>query len=322
MNNKDISLRFGKSIKYIVIVFILVILGLNSYYTINEQEQAVITTFGIPSTVSSPGLHFKIPFIQQVTTVDTTIKGITIGYDAATDAPIENESLMITLDYNFVNVKFFVEYKVVDPIKALYASQNPVIILKNIAQACIRSQIGSKNVDDVITTGKNEIQANIREKISDILETHDLGIQLLNVTIQDAEPPTTEVLEAFKAVETAKQAADTARNNANKYRNEQLPAATAEIDRILKESEAQKASRINEAKGQASRFDALYSEYIKFPLVTKQRMFYESMEELLPDLKVIIDNSDSGIQKILPLDPLIENVTGNTGNNAQTKNDQ
>lgn len=315
----------GKIVKYVVIVMVLVFLGLNSYYTITEQQQAVITTFGVPSTVSTPGLHFKIPFIQQVNLVDTTTKTITIGYDGLSDSTIENESLMITLDYNFVNVKFFVEYKVVDPIKALYASQNPETILKNIAQASIRSQIGSYTVDDVITTGKNEIQGNVRNKISGILETHDLGVQVLNVTIQDAEPPTQEVLEAFKAVETAKQGAETALNNANKYRNEQLPAAEASIDRILKEAQAKKESRILEAEGQAARFDSLYKEYIKYPLITKQRMFYEAMEELLPDLTVYIDNSSGGVQKFLPLKPIVEagetktTEENATGNNA-TKN--
>ena len=157
-------------------------------------------------------------------------------------------------------------------------------------------------MDSVITTGKNEIQAAIREKITQKLEEQDLGIQLVNITIQDAEPPTEEVMEAFKAVETAKQGKETAINNANKYRNEQLPQAEAKVDRIIKEAEAQKAARIYEAEGQVARFNAMYEEYIKNPLITKQRMFYETMEDVLPDLKVIIDGSEGGVEKILPID--------------------
>ncbi len=235
---------------------------------------------------------------------------------------VESESLMITLDFNFVNVDFFVEYKVIDPIKSLYASDDPANILKNIAQSCIRSQIGAYNVDSVITTGKNEIQANIKDKIIEQLETYDIGIQLINITIQDAEPPTEMVIEAFRAVETAKQGAETAINNANKYRNQQIPAAEAEVDQILKEAQADKEARINEAEGQAARFNALYEEYKKYPLITKQRMFYEAMEELLPNLEVIIDNSETGVQKVLPLESFVqnENVTSNNSSNVNSYN--
>lgn len=322
MYDKEMVAKGFKVAKYVILAVIVVLLALNSYYTINEQEQAVVTTFGVPSTESEPGLHFKIPFIQKVTKVDTTIKGFSIGYEMETGNSVESESLMITLDFNFVNVDFFVEYKVIDPIKSLYASDDPANILKNIAQSCIRSQIGAYNVDSVITTGKNEIQANIKDKIIEQLETYDIGIQLINITIQDAEPPTEMVIEAFRAVETAKQGAETAINNANKYRNQQIPAAEAEVDQILKEAQADKEARINEAEGQAARFNALYEEYKKYPLITKQRMFYEAMEELLPNLEVIIDNSETGVQKVLPLESFVqnENVTSNNSSNVNSYN--
>ena len=298
-NNAKAVLR---TVKIVAAVLVVLLCGFNCYYTIGEQEQAVITTFGKAEAVSTPGLHFKIPFIQQVNKVDTTIKGLSIGYDVNTGKSLEEESLMITSDYNFVNVDFFLEYKVSDPIKALYASENPVLILKNMAQGCIRSVIGSYDVDSVITTGKSEIQSKIREELMAQLEEKNIGIQLVNLSIQDAEPPTAEVIEAFKAVETAKQGKETAINNANKYRSEQMPQAEAQVDQIKKQAEAEKEARINEANGQAARFNALYEEYIKYPLITKQRMFFETMQEILPDLEVIIDNGDGSIQKILPLD--------------------
>lgn len=306
MNYKNPNLEDYKGIiKWAVIIIIAAVLVFNSFYTINEQEAAVVTTFGIASASTESGLHFKIPFVQQVTKVDTTIKGFPIGYDAHTNNTIEDESLMITSDFNFVNVDFYVEYRVTDPVKALYASENYEAVLKTIAQSSIRAEIGSYPVDSVITTGKSEIQSNIKDKIARHLEQHDIGITLINITIQDAEPPTAEVLEAFMNVESAKQGAETAVNNANKYRNEQIPAAEAEVDKVLKEAESTKEARINEAQGQASRFNEIYNEYKKYPLITKQRMFYEAMEELLPDLKVIIDGSESGTEKILPIEPLI-----------------
>jgi membrane protease subunit HflK len=283
-------------------IIIIAVLFFNCTYQVKEQEQAVVLTFGDAKTVSTSGLHFKIPFIQTVEKVDTTIKGFSIGYDQETGESIELESLMITSDYNFVNVDFFVEYQVSDPVLTLYASKDPVAILKNIAQSCIRTVVGNTTVDNVLTTGKSEIQASIKEMINKRLEEQELGIFLVNITMQDAEPPTKEVMEAFKAVETAKQGKETALNNANKYKNEKTPAATASVDQILQSAEATKQERINEANGQVSRFEKMYAEYAKFPAVTKLRMFYETMEELLPNLEIIIDSGDgSNVQKLLPL---------------------
>ena len=299
----------GKIAGIVATVIILAILLMNSTYEIKEQEQAVLITLGKATAVTDPGLHFKIPFIQKVKKVNTTIQGFPIGYNTDTNQTNEDESLMITSDFNFIDVDFYVEYRYSDPVKALYASQNPLEILRNISQSCIRTVIGSYPVDDVLTTGKNEIQASIKEMILERLEEQDIGIQLVNIRMQDSEPPTTEVMEAFKAVETAKQGKETALNNANKYRNEQLPSAQAKADGILKDAEAQKAERINNATAQVARFNAMYEEYIKNPVVTRQRMFYEAMEEVLPDLKVIIESPNGDVQTIYP----IESFTGNSG---------
>ena len=295
-------------------IIAVLILGLGSFYNIEEQEQAVLTTFGMAASVTEPGLHFKIPLIQRVQKVNTTIQGFALGYDLNDNVSDEEDSLMITNDYNFVNVDFFIEYKVADPVKALYASEDPVLILQNISKSCVRSVIGSYDVDSVLTTGKNEIQSAIRDMIVAKLDDYDIGLQVFNVTIQDSEPPTMEVMEAFKAVETAKQGKETAINNANKYRNEKLPGAEAEIDKIKQEAQAQKTQRINEANGEVAKFNAMYDEYVKNPQVTRQRMFYETMEEVLPNLKVVIDGTDQ-TNTILPLDSFTD--SGGAGHAAQ-----
>ena len=292
---KNIGKRIAIIVVIVVLVVVLGITALGSFYTIGEQENAVVTTFGVPQTVTSPGLHFKIPYAQHVQKVDMTIKGFSIGYDLKTDESKPEESLMITSDYNFVNVDFFLEYRVTDPIKYLYNSQDAVAILKTLAQSYIRDTIGLYPVDDVITSGKSQIQAEIKEKIMTRMEQEDLGVQLVNLTIQDAEPPTAEVLAAFKDVENAKQGKDTALNNANKYRSEQIPKAEAQADQVLRQAEAAKEARISEANGQVARFNAMYEEYSKFPHITMQRMYYETMEELLPGLQVILTD-ESGNQ--------------------------
>ena len=264
----------------------------NATYTINEQEQAVVTTFGVSHAVTDPGLHFKVPIVQQVTKVNTTIQSLRIGYDKDNDV-IADESIMITSDFNFVDVDFYLEYRVSDPVKAVYASKEPELILRNVAQSCIRAAISNYDVDSVLTTGKGEIQSRIKEMITEQLEAYNIGLQLVNISIQDSEPPTTEVMEAFKAVETAKQGKETSINNANKYRNEKLPIAEADADQILQEAEATKQERINDANAQVAMFNAKFAEYEKNPEVTKKRMFYEAMEDILPQLRVIIDGTDS-----------------------------
>lgn len=325
----------GKT-KFAVILTIVVVIALiavrGSYYTIQEEEQAVVCTFGAPKAVTTPGLHFKIPFIQTVSKVNTTIKGFSIGYSldgggnnaeagqsySTGSGSDDSDAIMITSDYNFINVDFYAEYRVTDPVKALYASEDPEEILRNIAQNCIRTTIGSYTVDSVLTTGKNEIQANIKQMILEKLDSYDIGIQLVNITIQDAEPPTAEVSNAFKEVETAKQGKETALNNANKYRNEQIPNAEAESDAILQSAEAQKQERINEANGQVARFNSMYEEYIKYPEVTKKRMFYEAMENVLPDVKVVIESSDGTTSTVLPLDSFVND--GNSSDNRAVNN--
>ncbi len=292
----------GKSAIIVVVLVLLVLAVMDSYYTLKEDQYAVITTFGKPTMVSTSGLKFKLPFIQDVTRVSKTIQGFPLGYRIGSSQSVDEESLMITYDYNFVNVDFYVEYRVTDPIKFLYSSQDPVGILKMLCQSYIRDTIGLYNVDTVITTGKSEIQAAIKEKVMQRLEEEDIGLQLTNIRIQDAEPPTYEVQRAFTAVETAKQSADTTVNNAKKYANEVIPAAAADADQIIKSAEAYKASKINEASGQASRFAELFEEYQKYPLITKQRLFYEAMESILPSMKLYILDNDTGVQTALPLE--------------------
>lgn len=315
-----------KRLKYIAAAVVLlvaaVILGTGMWYQIEEQEAAVVVTLGSPKPVMEKGLHFKIPLIQQVHKVNTTIQGFAIGYTESTNETVNDEAIMITSDYNFINVDFFVEYRITDPVKYLYASGDPEGVLRNIAQSSIRTVIGSYDVDSVLTTGKTEIQSVIRDTILEKLEQQDIGLSLVNISIQDSEPPTQEIMQAFKAVETAKQGKDTALNNANKYRNEKLPAAEAQADEIVKDAEAAKQTRINEAEAQVARFHAMYEEYEKNPVVTKQRMFYEAMEDVLPGLKVVIDEGN-GVQKVLPLDSFSQTyIEAETEEGQQTETEE
>jgi membrane protease subunit HflK len=301
--------KFGKTVLLVVVgIFVLsVIMG--SFYNVSEQEQAVVTQFGKVVQTNTAGLYFKIPFIQQVHKVDMTTHGIGIGYAIdgnGQNITIEDEGIMITSDFNFVDIDFYLEYKVSDPVAYIYNTDQPESIMKNVALAGIRSTVINYPVDEVITTAKGQIQAEAKEKILKALQDENVGLTVVNLSVQDAEPPTDEIKQAFKAVETAKQGKETAVNNARKYQSEQVPAAEAEADRIIQNAEAEKAARIAEAEGATAKFNSIFEEYSKYPLITKQRMFYEAMEDVLPDSKVII--TDGNTQQILPLESF---TTGN-----------
>ena len=287
----------------VLAVLLIAVLVFGSFYNVSEQQNAVVTMFGEVLRTDTAGLYFKVPLIQQVRLVDITTHGTGIGYSVSPSGQnITNsmDGIMITKDFNLINIDFYLEYKVSDPVAYLYNSQEPEEILKNIALASIRSTVINYTVDEAMTTGKSAIQAEVKEKMVQELSEQNIGIQVVNITVQDAEPPTAEIIRAFKEVETAKQGAETNINQAHKYENQQIPAAEAEADRIVQNAQAQKATRVAEAEGQVARFNAMFDQYILNPLITKQRMFYEAMEQLLPGMKVIITDGDT--QTMLPLD--------------------
>ena len=294
-------LKKGKNAALGVIIGLFVVATLlQTTYTIEEDEYAVIQTFGSVQVVETPGFKFKIPYLQRVYKVSKASKQFSVGYDIMTNESIHKESFMITSDYNFVNVDFYFEYQITDPVKYFYAAEEPEVIVKNLAQSYIRDTVGSHTVDEVLTTGKFEIQSTIKTCLQERLDKENIGIQVTNAVIQDAEVPTSEVAQAFKNVEDAKQGMETAINNANADANTRIPAANAQADKIKKDAQAEKEALIAEAQGQVARFNSLYEEYVKFPLITKERMFYEAMEEVLPGMNIYI--TDGSTQTLLPLE--------------------
>ena len=297
-----------KTVPVIVVCAIVAYIIFRCVFSVNEQTNAVITQFGRVVDVKTAGVYF-IPPWQSVKKVDVTTHGTSIGYVIEEDGqkgayPVdETNAIMITSDFNLLNIDFYIEYKVSDPIAYLYNAEEPDEILKNITMASIRNIVSNYTVDEAMTTGKNQIQADIKADIIRALDTQQIGLSLVNITIQDSRPPVDSVVSAFKAVETAKQGADTAMNQALQYKNQQIPAAEADADAIVQKANAYKATRLAEAEGQVSRFNEMYKEYTRFPEVTRKRLFFEKMEELMPNVKVII--TDGSTQTMLPLDDFV-----------------
>lgn len=314
--NKSKLKKLLSGVLIAVVVLALLLCVLTCFYTVDDKQQAVITTFGKVSNITDPGLHFKLPLgIQKVHKVDVNIyQKIELGYTTDKNGVVttnESESAMITGDYNIVNVDFFVEYKISDPVQYLYSSNDPELILKNLIQSQVRNVVGSSTVDSVLTSGKENIQMQVRELVTAILQEYDIGLTLVDVRIQDSEPPTQAVIEAFKAVETAKQQAEAVVNEAKAYQNAQLPQAQASADQLLQNAEYLKQKRINEAVERVALFEAMYAEYANDPSITRSRMYYEAISQILPDVKLIISTGEGeSMDMILPIEPI-------TGGNAQ-----
>ena len=300
--------KMGASALIAALAIAIGMAAMTCFYTVDDKQQAVVTTFGKVTEVTEAGVHFKLPFgIQHVDKVDVNVyQKIELGYSSDGSHTPSNESAMITGDYNIVNVDFFVEYKISDPVAYLYSSNDPELILKNLIQSQVRNVVGSSTVDAVLTDGKENIQMQVKDLVSQILTEYNIGLTLVDVKIQDSEPPTAEVIEAFKAVETAKQRAETVVNDAKAYQNAQLPLAQAEADKLTQNAEYLKQKRINEAHEQVAMFNAMYEQYALNPEITRSRMYYEAIQEILPDVKLYINTStgNSDMQMLLPLESL------------------
>jgi len=308
---KRVLRYIGYGIIGVIIVLVIVCL-FSCFYSVDEQHNAIITQFGQIVKVNTAGFYFKAPW-QSVKKVDMTTHGTSIGYVIEDDSqkgsyPVdEANGIMITSDFNLLNIDFYIEYRVSDPVAYVYNSKEPEAVLTNIALANIRTIVSNYTVDEAMTTGKNQIQADIKSAILDSLEARNLGLSVVNITIQDSRPPVDSVESAFKAVETAKQGADTAMNNALQYQNSEIPAADAKADAIIQQAEAKKTSRIAEATGQVERFNQMYGQYKQFPFTTKKRLFYEKLEEVIPGCKIII--TDGSTETMYPLESFISTET-------------
>lgn len=300
-----------KILRLLGALVLLVVVGsivFGSFYTVEEQEQAVVTTFGEVTAVEGVGLHFKIPFIQQVKKLPVNIiQEMTIGYGYDSSGQmyvVEDESRMLTGDDNIIDIDFYFEWKISDPVAYLYHSNDAKGILKVLTQSCARNIVGSKLVDDLMTTGKDAIQSEIEDKVRENLAQYNIGLDIVDLKIQDVDPPTDAVSVAFKNVENAKLERETIINNAKTYEEQTVPKAKSEADKILRDAEAYKAARIAQAEGEATRFEAMYTEYVNYADITRQRMYLEMLEELLPNMDVYINTTDGGTSTLIPVESL------------------
>lgn len=287
---------------------------LSGIYIINPDEQGVVLRFGQYNRTEDPGPHYAWPapietvYKPQVTQVLRSEVGFrSVGqsttFQQGQVRTIPEEASMLTGDENIVNVQFSVQYKISDPVQYLFNVSAPTALVRNAAEAAMREVIGNSQIDSAITDGKLKIQSEATQLLQQILNRYGAGIQVLAVQLQDVHPPQ-EVIDAFKDVASAREDKSRIINEAEAYRNELLPRARGQAAAMLNQAQAYSATRIRNAEGEAARFDALRLEYEKAPAVTRQRLYYEAMEEILAGAgeKVLMDGAAAA--RVLPYLPL------------------
>lgn len=307
----------GKSIFGIIIV-LFVVLGIYSgFYKVDTEETGVLLRLGKFSGYSEPGLHFKLPFgIEQVFLVKTgrvlkeefgfrTVQpGVRTSY---AKRGMEEESLTLTGDLNVSDVEWIVQYQIADPYKFLFRINNPVGTVRDIAEAVTRKVIGNSNVTDVLTTERALLASKIGTELQQVLNSYDIGVRIVTVKFQDVTPPD-PVKEAYNEVNEAEQQRESLIFQAREQYNREVPRARGEAKKTIQEAEGYAIERINKAQGETSRFTALLAEYSKAPIVTRKRIYLETLEEVLPKLEetFIMDQKTGGALPLLPLRSLTD----------------
>ena len=275
-----------------IAIVIWLLLGL---YSVGPDEVGVVQRFGKYNRVVGSGLNYHIPYpIETVKTPKVTeVKRIEIGFRTVGKnqyRTIEQESLMLTGDENIVDAELIVQYKIKDPIDYLFNFIGPELTLREASEASLRTVIGRHNIDEALTSGKLMIQEETKELLQIILDKYETGVIVVAVQLQDVSPPK-QVIDAFKDVASAKEDKNRMINEAEGYRNDVIPKARGQAQAMIRESEGFRESRIKRAEGDVAKFKAIVKEYTKAKEVTKERLYLEAMEEILPGIdKYIVPN--------------------------------
>lgn len=303
----------------VFIILILAIAAFTSWFTVDESEQAVLITFGkADSGISEPGLHFKWPWpIQKVEKVSKETFSLQFGYKEKDDKVVSfpKETKMITGDENIVLADMVVQWKITNPKKYLFQAENPEEILRDATSATLRSIIGSSKIDDALTSGKVEIEAQVQELLSSLMKKYDIGISIMAVKLQDVDLPNEEVRKAFTNVTDARETMNTKINEAKKYENKRTNEAQGERDAIISKAEGDKAARIEKAKGDVALFHSLYNEYKNAPEITEKRLILETIDSVLPNAQIYIMKDDGNTMKYFP----VQNMQQVLPNNQQSE---
>ncbi len=315
----------GKSIVTGLAVVLGLIIVFGSFYQVQPEEVGVVLRFGKYIRKTDPGLHLKIPFAEEVLKVQvqrqlkeefgfrTLEAGVRTQY---AERRLTEESLMLTGDLNVAVVEWIVQYRVTDPYKYLFKVRNRTETFRNMTEAMMRQTIGDRTVTEVLTVGRQEIEVSVQQKLQELCDQYEIGINVDQVVLQDVNPPD-PVKPSWDEVNQAQQQMDRMINEAKAEYNEVIPRARGEAQQQILQSEGYAVDRVNRAEGDAARFKVLQAAYRKAPQVTRQRMYLETMQKILPLYggKLILDSDADGVLPLLPMDTFKSLTAGAAGGN-------
>ena len=297
------------SFKYFVILAVLLWL-LSGIYIIDPAERGVVLRFGAFQSSTTQGPHWHIPYpIETVYKVNVErIRAAEIGFrniqNSSYSGAVSSESLMLTKDENMVDVKLAVQYKIADAQAYLFNVFNPELTLSHVVQSVIRQVVGDNSMDHVLTTGREQVAQEVKRHSQNLLNDYGTGLLITAVTMQDAQPPV-QVKAAFDDVVKAREDEQRYINEAKAYANDIVPKARGASQRLVAEAEAYKSQIVSKSEGEAFRFNKILTEYLKAPVVTKERLYRETLEEVLSSTSKVIVDSNSNTLMYLPIDQLI-----------------
>ena len=299
-----------KKILPTALVVLIVLYSALGIYTVDAQEEAVILRFGKYSTTKGPGIHWNPPFIDNRFIVNTEKL-----FTHTTNSSI------LTKDENIVNVETAVQYKRSNPVFYLLEAASPEDSIAQASESALRHVVGSNSMDNVLTTGREQIAIDVRKRLQERLNAYFTGIEVVTVSIRESRPPEA-VKEAFDDVVKAREDEVTLRNEAETYANEVVPIARGAAKRAIQDAEGYKAKVIAEAEGEATRFDQLLKEYSKAPDVTRKRLYIDAVQSVMSNsTKVMIDVKDGNNIMMLPLDQVAAASIARSNQNTEVESD-
>ncbi|MFT6094349.1 MAG: membrane protease subunit HflK [Pseudohongiellaceae bacterium] len=289
-----------------LVLVVAVVWGFMGFYTVDQAEQGVVMRFGkVIDQVVQPGLHWNPPMIDEVTLVNTQELNTETYSSRAT----------LTTDENIIDIAVTVQYLIQDPVKFVIEVANPKLSLDNSAESAIRHVVGGNSMEQILTTGRDLVAVDVKERLQNYMDAYETGIFISQVNVENTQPPD-NVRPAFDDVIRAREDEQRAQNEAQQYSNRVIPNARGEAQRQIEQANAYKEQVIARAEGDASRFDQLLTEYAKAPEVTRQRMYIDSLQDVLTaSSKIMVDVDGGNNMLYLPLDKMMGQGSSITGGN-------
>jgi len=297
---------------WLLVALVIIIWLASGFYIVDASQRGVVLRFGKYLQTTEPGPNWHLPYpVESVEIVNLSqVRTLEIGYRTNVKNKVLKESLMLTDDENIVDLQFAVQYVLKDPKEFLFFNRNPDDSVMQVAETAMREIVGKSKMDFVLYEGRESIRAQAQKLMQQILDRYQSGVAISQVTMQQAQPPE-QVQAAFDDAVKASQDRERQINEGQAYANDVVPKARGSASRLMQEAEGYKQRIIAAAEGEASRFRQIQTEYSRAPAVTRERMYIDTVQQVLTNTsKVIVDQKAGSNLLFLPLDKLLQQSAG------------